>query len=66
MIGVGRAREGGAVGGGWSAAGALSADRVRTKFPALILYLIIGNTVDFSIYAEKCGESRINTIVLNI
>ena len=38
----------------------------RKNFPALFLYLIIGNTVDSSIYAEKCGESRINTIVLNV
>lgn len=62
MIGVGRARGGGAVGGGWSAAGALSADRIRTKFPALILYLIIGNTVDYSFNTFKWGESPIITI----
>lgn len=46
------------MGGGWSAAGALSADRVRTKFPALILYLIIGNTVDFLFRLKNAQNSH--------
>jgi hypothetical protein len=36
------------------------------KLSLLYLYLIIGNTVDFSIYAYDCGGSRINTIILII
>lgn len=55
-----------AVGGGWSGRRGTLRRPSADKLPGLYLYLIIGNTVDFSIYTENCGESRINTIVLSI